>query len=178
MANLDWPSGLRPLNNGTAGTAPRVTMYTRSNTAVLYEGALLVQLTSGPGVYTGTTAAHAYQIVGVAANYHGASDTDVYVYDDPAQEFLVQGDSAVATPLLKVGWMGPVTAVTGNTTTLQSKSELDTSALTATYAAFDCLQIVRQWHADDNDQDAANAKWVVKITDKAHILSNTSTRAT
>ena len=178
MANLDWPSGLRPIGNGRGGTAPQITKYTRSSTGALYEGALLIKDTTGPVAYNGTTADHAYQVIGVAAHYHGASETDVYVYDDPDQEFLVQGDSAVTTPLLKVTWMGPVTAVTGNATTLQSKTELDTSSLTATYAAFDCLQIVRLWDAQDNDQDAANAKWVVKITRTAHIHANNSTRAT
>jgi hypothetical protein len=178
MANVDSPLGLRPIGNGVAGTAPRITEYIRSGTAVIYEGALLVKNADGVDVYNGTTAAQAYNVIGVAAHYAAASETHVLVYDDPAQEFLIQGDSAVATPLMVIGWYGNLTAVTGNGTTLQSKSELDTSELTSTYAAFDVCQVRRRWDAQDNDQDAANAKWVVKITDKAHALANTSTRVT
>lgn len=176
MANVDSPLGLRPIGNGIAGTAPRITQYSRSGTAVIYEGALLVKNDDGVDVYNGTTAAQAYNVIGVAAHYAAAATTQVLVYDDPAQEFLIQGDTAVATPLKVVGWYANLTGVTGNTTTLQSKSELDTSALTPTYAAFDVCQVRRPWIAQDNDQDAANAKWVVKITDKAHALANTSTR--
>ena len=178
MANVDAPLGLRPVGNGVAGSAPRITAYTRSGTSVIYEGAMLVLLESGPAVFNGTTAAHAYNVIGVAAAYCGASQTEVLVYDDPEQEFLIQGDSAVSTPALAPGRYANLTAVTGNATTLQSKSELDTSELTSTYAAFDVCQIRRPWNAQDNDQDAANAKWVVKITDKAHMFANTSTRIT
>jgi len=178
MANVDAPLGLRPVGNGVAGSAPRITAYTRSGTSVIYEGAMLVLLESGPAAFNGTTAAHAYNVIGVAAAYCGASQTEVLVYDDPEQEFLIQGDSAVSTPALAPGRYANLTAVTGNATTLQSKSELDTSELTSTYAAFDVCQIRRPWNAQDNDQDAANAKWVVKITDKAHMFANTSTRIT
>ena len=178
MANVDAPLGLRPVGNGVAGSAPRITAYTRSGTSVIYEGAMLVLLESGPAAYNGTTAAHAYNVIGVAAAYCGASQTEVLVYDDPEQEFLIQGDSAVSTPALAPGRYANLTAVTGNATTLQSKSELDTSELTSTYAAFDVCQVRRPWNAQDNDQDAADAKWVVKITDKAHMFANTSTRIT
>lgn len=178
MANVDSPMGLRPIGNGKAGTAPQITPYTRSGTAVIYEGALVVKNADGVDVYNGTTAAQAYNVLGVAAHYASATMTQVLVYDDPDQEFLIQGDSAVTTPLMVIGWYANLNAVTGNTTTLQSKSELDTSELTSTYAAFDVCQVRRPWNAEDNDQDAANAKWVVKITQKAHALANTSTRVT
>ena len=177
MANLDSPLGLRPVDNGVGGTAPRITAYTRTGTSVIYEGALVVLLESGPGVYNGTTAAHAYNVLGVAAHYSAAAG-EVLIYDDPEQEFLIQGDSAVAAPLLAPGRYANLTVVTGNATLLQSKSELDTSELTSLYAAFDVCQVRRPWNAQDNDQDAANAKWVVKITDKAHVFANTSTRIT
>lgn len=178
MANVDAPLGLRPVGNGVGGTAPRITAYTRSSTGVIYEGAVLVLLETGPAAFNGTTAAHAYNVIGVAAAPVASAGTEVLVYDDPEQEFLIQGDSAVAAPILAPGRYANLTAVTGNATTLQSKSELDTSALTSTYAAFDVCQVRRPWDAQDNDQDAANAKWVVKITDKAHMFANTSTRIT
>jgi len=178
MANVDSPLGLRPVDNGVGGTAPRITSYTRSGTSVIYEGALVVLLETGPAAYNGTTAAHAYNVLGVAAHYCSATDLQCLIFDDPEQEFLIQGDTAVAAPLLAPGRYANVTAVTGNTTLLQSKSELDTSELTSTYAAFDVCQVRRPWDAQDNDQDAANAKWVVKITDKAHVFANTSTRIT
>jgi len=168
--------GLRPIGNGVGGTAPQITHYTRSNTAVLYEGAILVRAADGPAVYNGTTAAHAYNVVGVCAAYCAADETQVIVYDDPQQEFLVQGDDAIADPIDAIGKMAPVSPFTGNTTTLQSKTEMTSAGITVTYAAFDCLQIRRIWNGEDNDQDAANAKWVVKFTPTAHILAQSSTR--
>lgn len=178
MANVNSPLGLRAVDNGIGGAAPRITQYVRTGTSVIYEGAIVVLLESGPAAYNGTTAAHAYNVIGVAAHYCAADQTDVLVYDDPDQEFMIQGDSAVAAPLLAPGRYANLTVVTGDTTLLQSKSELDTSELTSTYAAFDVCQVRRPVNAQDNDQDAADAKWIVKITDKAHAFSNTSTRIT
>ena len=178
MANIDSALGFRPVGNGVGGTAPRITEYVRSGTSLIYEGALVVLLESGPAAYNGTTAAHAYNVLGVAAHYCAAGDTDVLVFDDPEQEFLIQGEDAVSAPLLAPGRYCNLVTVAVNTLTLQSGDQMATSELTSTYAAFDVCQIRRPWNAQDNDQDAANAKWVVKITDKAHVFANTSTRIT
>lgn len=167
MANVDSPLGLRPIGNGKGGTAPQITRYVRSSTGVLYEGMALYWLAAGPANAAQTTMDPA--VLGACAGHVGVNDTDVFVYDDPEQEFLIQGDSAVATPISQIGYLAnPTNCTTANATTLQSKMELDTSALTLTRADGDIFQIVRPWRAPDNDEDAANAKWVVRIYPLSH----------
>jgi hypothetical protein len=177
MANIDWPSGLRPINNGKAGTAPRIRKYTRSSTGVLYEGAPLHMADTGPACSAQTTADPV--VLGACAHYVAATETEVYIYDDPDQEYLIQGDSAVTTPLSVIGqYCNPLNPTTGNGTTLQSKCELDTSGITPTQADGDIFQIVRLWDDPDNDQDAVNAKWVVKITPASHVFTSGGTVGT
>lgn len=174
MANIDWPSGLRPIGNGKGGTAPRITKYTRSSTGVLYEGTPLYLAATGPATAAQTTMDPA--VLGACAHYVASSDTEVYVYDDPDQEYLIQGDSAVATPISVIGqYCNPLNPTTGNATTLQSKCELDTSEVTSAQADGDIFQIVRLWNEDSNDQDAANAKWVVKIAETSHVFTSGGT---
>lgn len=176
MANTNWPSGLRPISNGIAGTAPRMRPYTRSSTGVIYEGAPVYLAATGPAVAAQTTADPA--MLGAAAHYAAASDTEIFVYDDPSQEYLIQGDSAVATPIGVIGsYCNPLNPTTGNGTTLQSKCELDTSEATSVQADGDIFQIVRLWNGDDNDQDAADAKWVVKISEASHAFTSGGTIA-
>lgn len=179
MANVNAPLGFRPVTNGKAGTAPLLTEYVRSSTAVIYEGALLYLEQEGPRTWSGTATGQ-LQIVGVAAHYCSATDLKVLVYDDPEQEFEIQGDTAVTTPIGAIGWFGPLVAVTGNATTLQSKSELDTSGLSSVYTAthFNLVQVRRLPISEDNDQDAADAKWIVKIIPAAHILATSVSRDT
>lgn len=169
MANIDWPAGLRPVSNGKAGTAPRITKYTRSSTGALYEGAPCYLAETGPAVAAQTTMDP--NVLGVIAAYCGASETEVFVYDDPEQEFEIQGDTAVTTPISVIGHVcNPLNPTTGNATTLQSKCELDISEATTTRADGDILQIVRLVDEESNDQDAANAKWIVKFYEPAHIF--------
>jgi hypothetical protein len=176
MANVDFPAGLRPVSNGKAGTAPRMRPYTRSSTGVIYEGAPVYLAATGPDTAAQTTMDPA--VLGAAAHYVGVNDTEVYVYDDPDQEFLIQGDTAVATPLGVIGnYCNPLNPTTGNATTLQSKCELDTSECTSAQDDGDIFQVVRLWNAEDNDQDAANAKWVVKISEASHVFTSGGTIA-
>ena len=176
MANVDFPAGLRPISNGKAGTAPRMRPYTRSTTGVIYEGAPVYLAVTGPATAVQTTMDPA--VLGATAHYVGASETVIHVYDDPDQEFLIQGDSAVATPISVIGnYCNPLNPTTGNGTTLQSKCELDTSECTSAQADGDIYQVVRLWNAEDNDQDAANAKWVVKISEASHVFTSGGTIA-
>lgn len=176
MANIDWPAGLRPVNNGKAGTAPRIRKYTRSSTGVIYEGAPVYLAATGPDTAAQTTMDPA--VLGACAAYVGSSDTEVFVYDDPDQEYEIQGDSAVATPIGVIGnYCNPLNPTTGNATTLQSKCELDTSEATSVQADGDIFQIVRLVDEQDNDQDAANAKWIVKIAEASHVFTSGGTIA-
>jgi hypothetical protein len=174
MANIDWPAGLRPVRNGKAGTAPRITKYTRSTTGALYEGAPCYLASTGPAVAAQTTMDPA--VLGAVAAYVGASDTEVFVYDDPDQEYEIQGDSAVTTPIAIIGqYCNPLNPTTGNATTLQSKCELDTSEATSVQGDGDIFQIVRLVDEESNDQDVANAKWIVKISEASHVFTSGGT---
>lgn len=173
MANVDSPVGLRPIGNGVAGTAPRITKYTRSSTGAIGEGAIVHLVAAGPATAADTTMDPG--VIGVTAHFVGTNDTEVFVYDDPMQEYLVQGDSAVTTPISILGaYCNPSNCTTYNATTGDSKVELVTANATGVRDDGDILQIVRLWESEDNDQDAANAKWVVKITHRSHIFASDS----
>jgi hypothetical protein len=179
MANIDWPSGLRPVSNGIAGTAPRMKPYPKL-AGIIYEGDMLYMGEGGVVVYNGTTDAHADNIVGVAAHYVGtaaATGEAVWVYDDPAQEFICQCDGADITVVADANASllrhAPVVYATGNTTTLQSKVEIDSSGITSVWTLDTPLLIVRKWEASDNAY-GANYKFVVKIDNKNHIVTNDS----
>lgn len=183
MANIDAPLGLRPIGNGIAGTAPRITKYVRSTTGAIGEGAIMTLDDSGPIINVATThddLSPGGNVCGVLAHYVAAADTEMFIYDDPKQEFLVQGDTAVTTPISALGqYYTVVNGITHNATTLQSKIELDTSSVTATAAAGDILQVRRLVNEDANDQDAANADWIVVIRPSAHVWgSSVGTRLT
>lgn len=182
MANIDQQLGLRPIRS-PYGTVPRITQYTRSTTGVIYEGAVLSKLSTGPVVYNGTTAAQGYNILGVAAHYVAADETKLLVYDHPDQEYVVQGDAnniTTAANLLEATskYCNLVSNTVGNTTTLQSKAELDTSEVTGVAAAHDVVQLVR-FHTDpSNDVTAINEKWVVKLVPNVQIWTSGRTMST
>ena len=179
MANIDWPSGLRPVSNGKGGTAPQMRPYPKL-AGIIYEGDILYSGDGGLAVYNGTTDANADQLVGVAAHYVGtAADTGdgVFVYDDPDQEYVCQCDDDSITVVADLNQallrhVGIVYA-TGNTTTLQSKVELDGSSIANTWTLDLPLLIVRKWEGEDNEF-GANYKLVVKIDNKNHIVTNDS----
>lgn len=176
MANVNSPFGLRPVGNGVAGTAPRITKYTRSTTGAIGEGAVVHLAATGPAVAADNTMDPG--VIGVTAHFVGTNDTEVYVYDDPNQEFIVQGDSAVTTPISIIGLYGQlVDATTYNATNGDSSVQLDTSEVSSVRADGFVLQVVRPWDSPDNDQDAADAKWVVKITHLSHLLSGDTAAA-
>lgn len=178
MANVDAQIGLRPLN-APNGNAPRIRPYTRSTTGAIYEGQLLYQASTGFVAYTGTATGDG-DILGAAAHYAAADDTEIHVYDDPDQEYLIQADgNAVSTTTQLLATIGRycnlVSDTSGSTTTLQSKAELDTSEVTATAVAGDVLQIVRFWEGVGNELSSANEKWVVKVRPGSHRFTSGAT---
>jgi hypothetical protein len=182
MSNIDQQLGLRPLRS-PYGTAPKITEYTRSTTGVIYEGAVLAKLSTGPVVYNGTTAAQGINILGVAAAYCAASETAVPIFDDPGQLFVVQADdnsvtTAAAAIEAQTKYVNLVSNTVGNTTTLQAKTELDASEITNTYAAHDVLQIVGLYPDPSNDVTSANEKWVVKFMPTVHVWTGVGAKAT
>jgi hypothetical protein len=153
---------------------------------IIYEGDMLYAGEGGLVVYNGTTDAQADNLVGVAAHYVGtAANTGdaVFVYDDPDQEYLCQADDHSLTTVANVNAAllrhAPVVYATGNTTTLQSKVEIDASGITSVWTLDTPLFIVRKWQAEDNTVSTvtalgSNLKLVVKIDNKNHIVTNDS----
>jgi hypothetical protein len=91
-------------------------------------------LTADGTVKTITTTTGAATVIGVAQNHIDASaqatSQDVWVYDDPDQEFEVQDDGEGATPSQAVvGSTFALILTTGNTATGLSKHEIDASAV-------------------------------------------------
>lgn len=177
MANIDWPSGLRPVSNGVAGTTPRLRPYNKL-AGIIYEGDILYAGEGGVAVYNGTTDANADNLIGVAAHYAGTdAGQEVFVYDDPDQEYLVQVDDASISTTTNLNDArlrhAGIVYATGNTTTLQSKVELDGSGITNVWTLDLPLLVVRPWVADDNEL-GANIKLVVKIDHRSHIITNDS----
>jgi len=183
MANLDRPMGFRPVSNGIAGTAPRITHYAVSATltAAIGEGDLLQRGKLGVlSVVDATDVTEIQNIIGVSAQYVAATPgagSTCAVYDDPSQKFLVQcDDNAVSTAALLqevIGLAARVVPTTYNTTTLQSKMELDGSSITSTAVTatetWDCLQILGM-----DSLSVASGSWAdlyVQIRPSHHVLS-------
>ena len=176
MANIDAQLGLRPVQS-KYGTVPQIRSYTRSSTGVIYEGALLYQGILGPAVYNGTTAAQSYNILGVAAHYVGAAETEMKVFDDVDQIYEIQADAnAITTVVIAREQAGKycnlVSNTAGNSLTGQSKCELDTSEVTGVQAAHDVVQLIALSTDSANDVTLANEKWHVKINPKEQIYTN------
>ena len=179
MANTDWPSGLRPVSNGKGGTAPQMRPYPKL-AGIIYEGDILYMGESGVVVYNGTTDAHADNLIGVAAHYAGTAAVTgegVFVYDDPDQEYIVQDSGSSITTIanlneLLLKHIG-LTYASGNTTTLQSKVEIDASSISNVWTLDLPLLVVRKWEGEDN-AFGANLKMVVKIDHRNHLVTNDS----
>ena len=131
MANVHNPRGFHPIR-GSGGGEPRMRRYKANVTTDIFQGDI-VQLLAAGTVKSITTTTGNDKILGVAANrvIKAASTTsqDVWVYDDPVQEFEVTDDGLAATPSqASVGAGCALIIATGNTTTGMSKMELDASA--------------------------------------------------
>lgn len=180
MANSDAPFGFRPVENGVAGTVPRLREYTVAASTAIYEGDLVALNASGLVIAYTTTDAAAGDLIGVAAHHvpsGGAgpsNDLSLLVYDDPNQIFEAQADdnslTQVSDYLFKL--VKPV-KTTGNTTTLQSKHEIDASSATAASGAAATnvapLQIIDVSEAINNDKNVSFTRYLVQIIPDAHL---------
>ena len=131
-AATDAPFGAMPYNE-----VLRVSPYLKDASAVaIYPGDFVIQEADG-GV--GVSTAGSTQIVGVAAEYSAASTAkqDFMVYDHPEQLFTIQDDGdTTQMAQTEIGLNANLITTTGNTTTLRSNHEIDSSsaATTATLA--------------------------------------------
>lgn len=128
MANSDRLRGFRPLRHLTGGEI-RLNKYTVTTGQIVYKGDLLKIVAAG--TVQAAAANDGIIVVGVAAQYvndsGSAGGKTVMVWDDPQIVFGVQSDTGTATTAADVGATANHVATTGNTTTLISKHELDSS---------------------------------------------------
>ncbi len=124
MANADKPFGFR-FHSTKHGGPPQIRAY--KNTAVAIYPGDAVHLDGSGRV---NSIASTETPMGVAANYVSATaGQTVYVYDDLENTyFSVQADGDDISDDTKIGLFFDITATSGDTTTLQSKMELDSDA--------------------------------------------------
>ncbi|MDO8055811.1 MAG: hypothetical protein Q6361_03040 [Candidatus Hermodarchaeota archaeon] len=146
MANRDTPYGLKPRYPNKAKTS---LYYIDSSAGNIFKGDP-VKLENDGAVAPG---AEGNRIIGVAAafldsNKHAmatpyhVTGTAGYaiVYDDPAEEFIVQCNSATVAPAqTHVGNMFDIEYTSGNTTTGQSKCELEFGAVPGASTPAQCI---------------------------------------
>lgn len=176
MANLDAPNGFKALTN-PAGTSPRLRPY-RAVASEVGKNAI-VALTAAGLVTEATLTTTVTNLLGVANNRvaagtAGAADREVYVYDDPSQEFVAQTDDATVTAL--TDYLGRNFAYTGNGATNafnESTGEIDgnTGSVTNNSTTIRPLKCTGLYDAINNEL-GANTRLVVKINPRNHIWAN------
>lgn len=126
MANLDNPFGFRMAYTKT-GAPARLTSY-KSTAAIIYPGDTVKKDGSGRILSADTLATDIP--MGVAASYAPAvAGSEIFVYDDLENTvFEVQVDDGSITDDTQIGNFFDLILTTGNTTTLQSKQEMDGNA--------------------------------------------------
>jgi len=184
--NLDAPLGFRPVANGIAGTAPRLTEYSVKAAVAIYEGDLVGINTTGQVIAYTVTDADAGDVIGVAAHPVTAAQSarELLVYDDPAQVYEAQADDSSLTVVADYLFMNfAAVKTTGNTTTLQSKHEIDGSTASNTFTTGDIVRVIGVSGAinnrigDDPDNTGTNVsytRFLCQIIPSAHIRSDSA----
>tara|TARA_Y100000593_G_scaffold59706_1_gene110709 strand:+ start:88 stop:672 length:585 start_codon:yes stop_codon:yes gene_type:complete len=153
MANVDAPFGLRPIGNTVGGTTFQTTEYqikdNQSNS--IFQGDIVEIDTSNAGFVDVQAAVSNEDAIGVFngcfiesdpstgkpkfSNFYSQTNITqgaikAFVFDNPYQRFLIQGDSATAAAQTDVGKVADTIAThSGSTTTGISGVELDVSDL-------------------------------------------------
>ena len=175
MANLDAPSGAKPLRHNSGGTIRTKEYKIASGSSTnIFTGDFVKLLSTG---YIDVAAA-GNRLLGVFAGVRytasdgtptfakywpastatlGSADAIAYVYDDPNIVFAIQGDGADA--FTQIGNLADIVATAGSTVTGQSKMELDTSDIGTGTANLRILGLVD----DPKNSWGANAEQEVLI---------------
>ena len=171
----DTPQGFHPYGNPLRARRYR----TDGAAAAIYPNDLVGQMADG--CVETITSVTASMILGAAAEYVAASGTGgVLVYDDPEQEFIVQDDSdTTGMTALSEGLVIAPILTTGNTTTLRSRQEIDSSSAAAapTAAVGHSLRVIRLAELESESYATTTAqqrKWIVKVLPYWHQLATTS----
>lgn len=130
MANKDRPRGFWPIRHLSGGEI-RVGEYTVTTGQTIYKGDLV--MITAAGTVQSATAGAGTVVIGVAAEYvddsGGAGGKKILVYDDPNIVFGVQCDTGTAPSAADIGATADHVATVGDSTTKQSRHELDASTI-------------------------------------------------
>lgn len=169
--NRNAPRGFVPIKN-RGGTIPRIGTYTVAAATTVYQGNLLAINASGLLITGSHTLCITGQIIGAAAGYATAAQ-ECKVYDDPEQLFELQADdNTVTTVAAAVGALYRLVLTTGNTTTLQSKHQIDAStgaAVTGSGATtVTPIRIEGLVPTIGNSITSSYSRWAVRIIPGVH----------
>lgn len=150
MANVDDPRGFRLYQK--EGKTVRTRDYAKSAATEIFEGSLLKRVAGGTVEPAAAGDSATLPIVGVAAHYSAAADTDpIAVIDDPEATFIAQATGTYADA--DNGLNADISVGTaGGPDSRRSGSEIDmgTKAATATLP-FKIIERAPQINSADND---------------------------
>jgi hypothetical protein len=182
MANTDAPNGMRAVK-AKYGTAPQRRKYLVKATTTIFEGAPVCFNTTGNIVAYTTTLAIAGQVAGVADQYVNTADADrsIYVLDDVNQLFEMQSDDNSLTAL--TDYLGKLflftNAVTGHTTLLHSKSEINgdtgTSVLGTAATNIHPIQVIGESQQVGNTVKILHSRYQVRFMPQVHAFGTPPT---
>lgn len=131
MANVDILRGFLPVGHLGGGDI-RTRQHIVTTGQIIYPGDLVKIVAAG--TVEESDADDGVIVIGVSADYvndsASAGGLTAGIYTDPMIVFEIQSDSGTATTAADVGATANHVATTGNTTTLLSKHELDSSDIT------------------------------------------------
>ncbi|MFQ5859678.1 MAG: hypothetical protein ACE5LU_29125 [Anaerolineae bacterium] len=164
MANTDKPFGAVPY-----GPILHVGEYNKDTTAgAIYPGDF-VKLEADGNI---DQAAAGDRILGVSLDYMASADSGyINVADHPKQEFVIQDNAATTLALTDIGQLMDILATDGDTDTLRSQMEMD-STTPGTAAAQ--LRIVGIDRRPDNSA-GNNADWIVEIYEHERTIVDPTT---
>ena len=189
MANVDSPFGLRPIGNVVGGTTFQSTEYeikdNQSNS--IFQGDIVEIDTSNAGFVDIQAAVSNEDGIGVFngcliesdpstgkpkfSNFYSQTNITqgkikAFVFDNPYQRFLIQGDSATAAAAADIGKVADTVAThSGSTITGISGLELDVSDLETTDGQLKALGFTGD---PQNNELAIHANYVVQFNEHAH----------
>jgi len=189
MANVDSPFGLRPIGNVVGGSDFQTTEYeikdNQSNS--IFQGDIVEIDTSNAGFVDIQAAVTNEDGIGVFngcliesdpstgkpkfSNFYSQTNITqgkikAFVFDNPYQRFLIQGDSATAAAAADIGKVADTVAThSGSTTTGISGLELDVSDLQTTDGQLKAIAFTGD---PQNNELAIHANYVVQFNEHAH----------
>ena len=131
--------------------------YTDTAAGAIYPGDVVIQETDG-GITV--SAASSNVQVGVAAQYQAASteNNNFLVYDNPKQRYTMQDDSdTTGMTRASIGLNADLVVTTGDTTTLRSLHEIDSSSVATTAGL--AVKVLKLHPIETNSYATTTGQW-------------------